>query len=182
MKKLAFISFVALTLFACKKDKNKPQDDHDHDHEQELITSVIVNYEDSNGNIGSAEFADHDGDGGEAPTVETIQLAVGETYTVTLQFLDESDHDNVKDLTQEILEEADEHKVCYSDENGITVTSTDSDGTYEIGIESTWVIDNSSSASEITITLKHQPNVKDGTCAPGETDVEVTFPINVIVI
>ena len=28
---------------------------------------------------------------------------------------------------------------------------------------------------DITVTLKHQPGVKDGTCGPGGTDIQVTF-------
>jgi hypothetical protein len=30
----------------------------------------------------------------------------------------------------------------------------------------------------LRIALKHQPKSKDGTCDPGETDVDVTFPLN----
>ena len=35
------------------------------------------------------------------------------------------------------------------------------------------------SKSPLTIELKHQPGVKDGTYAPGETDIQVAFKLKV---
>src|SRR3990167_2160051 len=58
--------------------------------------------------------------------------------------------------------------VCSSD------LPTNSDGTYEVGLLSSWVTQ-AISTGETTITLKHQPGVKNGQCDPGETDIELTF-------
>ena len=72
-------------------------------------------------------------------------------------------------------EEASEHLFCYDATNtNVSIVRTDSDGTFEVGIESRWFTGNVANG-ETTISLKHQPGVKDGTCAPGDTDVEVTF-------
>jgi hypothetical protein len=32
----------------------------------------------------------------------------------------------------------------------------------------------------VVVRLKHQPGTKNGTCAVGDTDVEVTFPYKVL--
>ncbi|MFM8917548.1 MAG: hypothetical protein ACKOGP_07380, partial [Bacteroidota bacterium] len=43
-----------------------------------------------------------------------------------------------------------------------------------IGLQSKWVTGNLSSGTS-RIVLKHQPGIKDGTFAPGETDVDIQF-------
>jgi hypothetical protein len=45
---------------------------------------------------------------------------------------------------------------------------------YEVGLQSQWTTGNAENGTT-QIVLKHQPDVKDGTCAPGETDIDVTF-------
>jgi len=60
----------------------------------------------------------------------------------------------------------------------LEIVSIDSDGNYSIGLKTQWQAKNLTSG-ELTLTLKHQPGVKDGTCDPGETDVEVVFPISI---
>jgi hypothetical protein len=121
-------------------------------------------------------FKDIDGAGGLEPTVfDTIKLVTSENYTVQVEFLNESSAE-AEDITEEILAEAEEHIICYSSsEDDLLITRTDSDGNYEVGLESSWS-STEASIGTVTMTLKHQPDVKDGTCAPGETDVEVVFP------
>jgi hypothetical protein len=57
--------------------------------------------------------------------------------------------------------------------NGIIVR-TDSDGTYEIGLKTKWKSFGISNGT-VTVTLKHQPGIKNGTCTTGETDAEIAF-------
>jgi hypothetical protein len=152
-------------------------------NEEELITSVVVTYSDtSSTNVKTAKFSDPDGEGGNNPIqFDTIRLQKGKTYQVNLAFLDESDPNDIEDITVEVREEGNEHLVCFDlDANsGVSIQKTDSDGTFPIGLTSKWTTDLTAMPfnGTITVILKHQPDVKDGTCAPGDTDVEINFPL-----
>ena len=109
----------------------------------------------------------------------SITLDANTTYTVSAEFLNETDPNDVEDVTEEIKAEDDEHLVCYTIAGAdFTVTRTDSDGALEVGLETSWVTGSASTGS-LTLELRHQPGVKDGTCAPGDSDVEVEFDITI---
>ncbi|MFB0925084.1 MAG: type 1 periplasmic binding fold superfamily protein, partial [Vicingaceae bacterium] len=95
-------------------------------------------------------------------------------YNATIQILNES-VSPAEDITTEVQQEDDEHLFCYDISNtNVSVTRTDSDGTYEVGVTTFWST-GAAASGNTTVSLKHQPGVKDGTCAPGDTDVEVIF-------
>ena len=146
-------------------------------HEVELITSIILSFVDTAGVQPSVQYAfrDPDGDGGNAPTVhDVINLVKNTYYDVTIQLLNESESP-AEDITLEIQEEDDEHLFCYTPSNtNISIVRTDSDGTYEVGINTFWST-GAIATGETTVVLKHQPGVKNGNCEPGDTDIEVTF-------
>lgn len=50
-----------------------------------------------------------------------------------------------------------------------------------VGLKTHWRTSAGTSGSvyPLTVTLRHQPNAKDGTYAPGETDIEITFKVKV---
>ena len=172
---LLFIIISTLVLSSCKRDDDEPDDPHNH-NEEELITTVELHLHAIDGTHASANWSDVDGPRGEDPIIDTLVLDTNKTYSLHIEFLDESG-DEVHDLTHEIEEEGSEHIVCYDETiDELSITRTDSDGVYEIGLTSDWVTSNASSGT-VTISVKHQPDLKDGTCAPGETDVEVIFPI-----
>jgi len=185
MKTIKTYSILVITLFTlfvtgCKKDDDTPLPTNQNTppvNGEELITSAILSFVDTAGVQPSVQYAfrDPDGDGGNAPTQhDTIRLAANTYYSATIQLLNESESP-AEDITLEVQQEDDEHLFCYSPSNtNVAITRTDSDGTYEVGITTFWstgVI----ASGETTVTLKHQPGVKDGTCAPGDTDIEVTF-------
>ncbi|MGB3619277.1 MAG: hypothetical protein WBA12_14250 [Catalinimonas sp.] len=155
-------------------------DDPDPVNEEEVITTVEMVFTEvgNTANTFSIFFKDPDGDGGNAPTQQdSIILAPNTTYNVSIKLLDESDPNDVEDITKEIEEEDDEHFFCFdpSANLNVTVNRTDTDGTYEVGLVSDWVTGDASVGS-LTMTLRHQPmGAKDGTCGPGDTDVTVTF-------
>lgn len=182
IKNIVLITVALSTLFVtgCKKDDDDPKPSGNNNppvHEEELITSVILSFVDTAGVQPSVQYAfrDPDGDGGNAPTQhDTIRLVANTYYNATIQLLNESESP-AEDITLEVQDEDDEHIFCYTPANtNVTVVRTDSDGTYEVGITSRWGT-GAAATGETTVTLKHQPGVKDGTCAPGDTDVEVTF-------
>ncbi len=165
------------SVFSCKKKENpitNPPDQND----AELITTFKLSFIDSAGIDPNMEFVfrDIDGPGGNAPSdFDTLVLGSNKTYFVTLTLLNESVSPSI-DITSEILAEANEHLFCFSPAIGgnLSITRTDTDGTYELGITSKWRT-LSTSDGLVLIKLKHQPGIKNGLCEPGETDVELEF-------
>lgn len=171
-----------IILGSCKKDDDLPEVPQPVVNEPEQITTVELHIT----NVATSAhwevtWSDPDGTGGDDPTIDSILLDTGAVYDVDIHFLDESG-DEVEDVTAEILEEDDEHIICFEpvDLGGaLTVVRTDSDGTYEVGLESQWTAGGPASG-EIELILKHQPDgEKDGTCDPGDTDIEVHFDITI---
>ncbi|MFZ9847285.1 MAG: hypothetical protein ACO3EE_03925 [Flavobacteriales bacterium] len=168
----------ALLITGCKKDDNVVDDPHDHDHDEaELITSMVLEFSDTahvKPNV-TVAFRDPDGEGGNAATeFDTIKLAANTVYSLKITLLDESKSPAVK-ISDEVKTEGDEHLFCFDVTSAnVSIARTDSDGTYEIGLDSRWTVA-AASKGNVKVSLKHQPGVKNGTCNVGDTDVEVNF-------
>lgn len=184
MKTYSILAIIALStiMVGCSKDDDTPTPTpgtggNTPVNEEELITSVILSFVDTAGVQSSVQYAfrDPDGDGGNTATQhDTIRLVANTYYSATIQLLNESESP-AEDITLEVQAEDDEHLFCYTPSNtNVSITRTDSDGTYEVGITTLWST-GAAANGETTVVLKHQPDVKDGTCSPGDTDVEVTF-------
>lgn len=178
MRKVILCALAMTSLWACKKDEDL--DDHHH-HEEEVITSLYLTLTDTAGNTTVAAFVDLDGPGGNDPTrYDSLSLDPDMTYTGSLRVLNESETP-AEDITPEIEAEGDEHLVCYTftaSSPSFEVTYLDTDGTYPIGLLTQWSPQGASGTDNVRINLKHQAGgIKDGTCAPGESDIEVSFPI-----
>jgi hypothetical protein len=188
MKSIISILMLSLVVFACKKDDKTPTPSDlgntPPPNEEELITTIILTFTDTTGLVApfTVTFADPDGDGGNAPTIhEEIHLDSNKYYNVTIQFLDES-KTPAEDITAVVEAEGDEHIICYTPAGpaSLNIVRTDSDGTFEIGLASFWSTGSSSmTGNTVTVVLKHQPDVKDGSCSPGDTDVEVIFDFHI---
>lgn len=184
MKKSILLLAALTTAFVSCKKEDKDHDDHSH--EGELITTVVVTAVDGDGNEQKFEFADLDGIGGNKPTIDTIRLSKG-LHSVSLAFYDDSDLDHGhehgeeeehgENITTEILEEMNDHLICFTTDDILEVLATDKDDNgLPIGITSSWHTIGLGTTS-INIQLKHQPGIKNGECALGETDIDVTFPL-----
>lgn len=171
----AFLFAFAIIFTGCNGDDEDPVKNPVDENEEELITSVELSFTE-NGNTTVFRFADPDGEGGNAPTeMDEIKLKANTSYTLAVRFLDESNADDVEDITEEVKEEDDEHLVCYTVTGGTTVATTDKDGNgLDLGLTAD-VATSDAGMGQFTVTLKHQPGVKDGSCDKGETDVEVSF-------
>jgi hypothetical protein len=182
MKKTVFLSafaalFLALFFAACKPDE--PVDPN----EEELITKVQLTFTDSatGASVSEVVYSDPDGDGGNAAVrFDSISLDSGMTYNVAISLFDESDGGNIVNITNEVLEEAQDHLFCYTPTNAyVSIVKTDSDGTFPVGITTRWSVGNPG-AGTLRVELKHQPDgTKNGTCTPGSTDVQLDFQIRV---
>ena len=175
---LATATLIVTNIFTgCKKDDDDPTNPGTP-NESELITTAVLTFTDSAGVAPdvTAIFRDTDGDGGAAPTqFDTIRLKNNTTYFMDVLLLDESGSPT-DTISNEVEEEAVDHMFFYT-QSGVNIITTyldsDSNG-LPLGLLTRWVTGNVSSGTS-TITLKHQPGVKDGTQAPGETDIEVVF-------
>lgn len=169
-----------LLLASCKDEPVDPI-------EEEVITTL--NYTLTPVGGGSAvtlSFQDLDGDGGDAPTVTNGTLAANQMYTGSMELLNESETPS-ENITEEIEEEDEEHQFFFdSNVSGLEVlyNDLDEDGN-PIGLSSTLSTGAAASGS-LTITLRHEPmKSADGVSAGnianagGETDIEVTFTIDV---
>lgn len=164
------------TLSSCKPD------DHDHDHEHDAITKIQLVVVDSatNAPAGTFTWSDPDGIGGNNPTqIDTVKLSANKTYFTDLMVY--ALHDNHEDnITAEILEEKNDHLFVFKNITGnLSVAVMDKDdNNFPIGLKSRWVT-GAASVGSVNIVLRHQPGVKDGTETPGDTDVDITFPVSI---
>lgn len=181
-KKFLFIALVS-SLFFTACDKSDP----DIPPVVELITTVIYTLTPADGGATvTLSFVDLDGDGEGEPTIMGGALDANTTYTGTLDLLNELESP-AESITEEIAEEDEDHQFFFTSNVSnlvITYNDQDSDGN-PIGLNSTLVTGAAASGS-ITIVLRHEPNKSasgvsggDVTNAGGETDIEVSFPIDV---
>lgn len=184
MKKytLAF-SLIAISILMTSCDKDDPI----IPNEEELITTL--NYTltpDGGGDAITLSFQDLDGDGPDAPTLTGANLLANQTYTGELDLLNESESP-AESITDEIREEDDEHQFFFqSTVAGLSVAYADMDADGNpVGLSSTLTTGDAGSGN-LTIILRHEPvksaeNVSSGdiTNADGETDIEVTFAVEV---
>jgi hypothetical protein len=185
--KAALLLSTGTVLFtACDKDEDPALI-----NEEELITTVRLTFAPVGG--GSpviATWQDLDGDGGNPPTVSSIALAKGRSYTLTLDLSDDSGATS-ENITEEIEEEAEEHQFFFrtSGLTGMTIAYNDKDqDNHPIGLSNTVTIPNAASTGTLTVILRHGLNKGatgvaggDPANAGGETDVETTPPFAVTI-
>lgn len=187
--KLFYIVIATICLAAsCKKKKNEPTpNDPGNPNPQELITTCELHIVDSASNLTVLAapfiFKDADGDGGNAPTrFDTIKLNSNSTYLVDIILLDES-KTPTDTISNEVLEEANDHMFFFTPSTGsnTSISYLDADAnSLPIGLETKWKTGTlPSGLQSMQIILKHQPGVKNGTQAPGDTDLDLTFQLKI---
>ena len=170
---MLFASLPIISLFnACSKE------DPEIVEEQELITTVVLTLTSNGAPDQSVRWTLESAD------TPTISLQVNQEYKVAISFLDESDPQDIEDITEEVREEADEHQVFYefSDVNVSYITGegdTIDEDNNPVNVNTLWTVTDSGSGS-VTAYLIHEPiskisSTRDG--FGGETDVQVSFPI-----
>ncbi len=180
MKFTSLVFFATLLFVACSKN------DPEVPNEEELITTVTYTLTPETGSPVVLTWKDLDGDGGTNPTITQGTLAANTVYTGALTLSNDAETP-AEDITEEIEEEDAEHQFFFQStvlDLTIAYNDTDADGN-PVGLSSKLTTGAAASGS-ITITLRHEPvktasGVSGGdiTNAGGETDIEVTFPINV---
>ena len=193
--------FLFILTFACSKDE-----DPEPAHEEEVITLVTVEVT----KVGSSETArynfeveghdhahddddhdDHDDDDDhddhEGEHME-IELEANSSYNVSMLIYNDSDPNNIENITLEIIEEADEHQIFYAitDElSGFSISSASNDTKDSSGnplfIKTTWTTTGETSG-DVVGYLIHEPTSKTGSTRTdfgGATDFEIEFEVHV---
>ena len=163
-------TLVSLFLVASVSSLAACGDGADGDNENEVITTVTLTFApQGSGAAVTAEFDDPDGDGGDPPTADPVDLAAG-TYTMTVIFENRLE-DPPEDITTEVEDESDEHQVFLtgtavdgpaSDNPGAPLSHAYADqdaGGLPIGLSNT--ITAAAGTGQLTVTLRHLPPVND---------------------
>lgn len=187
LKPIQLSVIVILLLTAIASCKKKDDLDPVIPVEQEVITTLIFTLTPENSDTAVVfNFFDPDGDGGAPPEISTGILQANTSYAATIQLLNES-QSPIDDITGEIAAEGEAHQFFFETtvaELEIVYSDSDASGN-PIGLTTT-VQTGTPTSGTLTITLRHEPNklapgVSAGnlTNAGGETDIEVTFDVEV---
>jgi len=172
-RKSIFAILVLLIFIQCKKDS--PEEIN----EEEVINRVTLRVTASDNTTTNYTWND-----GEA--IPSIGLTTNASYAVSVHFFDASDASDIEDITEEVIEEADEHFVFYEIATAdVSISSAsndveDNDGV-SINLKTQWTTADASSGI-IRLYLIHEPNNKAGStrgAIGGATDVEIGFPVTV---
>lgn len=179
---LSFAALLALPLLLTSCDKDDPI----IPNEEELITTVNYTLTSDDGQVVVLSFVDLDGDGDNLPTIMGGTLSANTVYSGSLELLNEAESP-AEDITEEVQAEDDEHQFFFqSTIDGMVISYTDQDADGNpVGLK-TNITTGAPNSGSLTVILKHEP-VKDAagvsagdiTNAQGETDIQVTFPIDV---
>ena len=196
---MRYSSFFLVLTLGCDGPQNPVED-----NEEELINRVELSFTSDGGDSSVAVWDDPLGDGN--PTIDGVELVSGESYAVSVAFLNTLS-DPPEDITEEVLEEADEHQVFMTGASVVGPAAPDSgsalveheyadedpDG-LPLGLDNTWIV-LAEGEGDFTVTLRHLP-VEDGQVSktddlaetvavngfggiPGDTDVQVNFSLAV---
>lgn len=187
--------FLFILVFSCSKDE-----DPEPANEEEVISLVTLEVT----KVGSSETItynfeveghahdddddddddDHDGHGEHTE----IELEPNSSYNVSMLIYNDTDPNNIENVTLEVIEEADEHQVYYAitDElSGFSIASAsndnrDSDGN-PLFLKTTWTTTGETSG-DVVGYLIHEPTSKTGSTRNdfgGATDFEIEFEVHV---
>lgn len=198
--------FLSLALLAVVTTAACSDDDGGGENENEVITTITLTFTPTGGGTPVvATFNDADGDGGAAPTIDSINLVKATTYTASIKYENRLETP-AENITVEIEDESDEHQIFFtgtavngpaSNRPGAPLThtyaDTDANG-LPIGLANSFIA--ATGTGNLIVTLRHMPPVngtavKDATAATkvrdaggfltlgGSTDAEITYPVSV---
>ena len=181
---LAIVS--ALSLTSCKKEEvivSPPVAGN------EFMTTIKLRFENKNNPSDTtwAVWKDLTPDDQNAPDTSgaIINLDKNKTYKVSVKILDETKNP-AEDITEDIRERVNFHFFSFFTSGAIssnlTIVATDFDTNptpFHIGLENEFTTNGTVSTGRLEGVLRHQPNTKNGTFAPGNSDIDVFFTLNI---
>lgn len=110
-----------------------------------------------------------------------LALKANSVYTVAVKFLDET-KSPAGNVTDDISDRRNYHLVCFvATGAALTVVRTDMDTNtppLQVGLEDSFTTA-AASTGTLNVQLRHQPNAKNGDCAPGSTDADANFSVTI---
>lgn len=181
IRKPIFVVF-SILIFQISCEKEMPE----LVNEEEVITTVVLNLIDETGASQSVRWFLNPAVSNQA-SVDPIVLKANTKYTVSVNFLNESDPTNPQTITADIVAEADDHQVFYEFTGNAISLSTSSSDTVDsennpLYLTSIWSTGTEASSGQVRIYLIHLPTSKSGqnrTDFGGETDVSADFPFQI---
>lgn len=178
IKMLMAAGLISAVVTSCSKDDTAPEE-----NDNELITTVrvLAVATDNTADTLKFQWKDADGDGPGQPVIDQVKLVAGKTYKVQLLLLDET-KTPVDNVTEEIEEEAQDHRFYFEPSAAITVADLDKDkNNVTLGLNSTWTTAVAGGSGTIKITLRHYPNGGKAetdlvSSTKSSSDAEVVFP------
>ncbi len=185
-KGLLFTAFIGTLMFsACKKEEQAVAPPVPGN---EFMTTVKVRLQNTANANDTIWAAWKDLSGGVNPpdtSLAVINIKKSSTYNATVHFYDDTKTPAL-DITPEIQARGNFHTYWFFQTGGIinhlTITATDHDTNIPpifIGLADTFVTDATVCSGRLEGVLRHQPNSKNGTFAPGSTDSDVFFRLNI---
>ena len=179
MKNISFYALLSIAMIGCSDDDSAPEVIND----EELITTVILTLTQESGDQVVLTTVDLDGDGPDEPVTTVVGNFTENTqYQGAVRFLNETETP-AEEITEEVLEEADEHQVFYTTTDGLNIETQyedeDSQGN-PLGLQIT-LTTGAASQGSLTVTLRHEPvKPNDGLdSAGGETDIATSFDVTI---
>ena len=179
MKRCSMYALLAIAMVSCSDDDTPPEPIN----QEEVITTVILTLTPESGDQVVLTTLDLDGDGPNEPVTTVVgSFAKNTQYQGAVRFLNETETP-AEEITDEVLEEADEHQVFYTTTDGLNIETEyedeDSQGN-PLGLQITLTTGVASQGS-LTVTLRHEPvKPNDGLdSAGGETDITTTFDVSI---
>lgn len=109
---------------------------------------------------------------------DTVRLFDSSYYSCSVKLLNEMNPNKIINLSDKILADARNYLFCFDGGSALTIKRTDSDGNFEIGLNSTWKT-SSKTSGNILVDLRKQLNTKNGSCLPGTSELSVNFPFKI---
>ena len=194
MKKVFFYASLALLFVTTSCSDN---DEPAVVNEEEVITKVtiqVTNLSDNSTSIYTfgVEAHDHsdddhadDDDHTDGDHME-IELASNSSYLFEFKLLNDTDPNNVENVTLEVIDEADSHQVFYEIlDSSISIEAADDDtfdsNSNPIMLKTIWTT-TTATVADVEAFLLHEPTSKTGTTRDdfgGSADVEIDFEAHV---
>jgi hypothetical protein len=182
-KSFLFISFLIVGLNGCNKDEKTVSPPVPGN---EFLTSVRVTATNTTDptDVQVAIITDTTiiSNPPESINHDTLNLKANSVYSVTVEFLDETKNPPGQ-VTDDIYTRRNYHLICFDVSSGLnlTVARTDLDTNnppLQVGLQDK-ITSGAVSKGTLNVQLRHQPNAKNGDCAPGSTDADVTYTVNI---
>ena len=194
LNNILLVSVVSVFMIGCDSDDPVKED------VPELITQVRLTFTPNGGGAAIVASAnDPDGQGIQPVQVDVpIVLNASTSYALSISLINDlaNPSDPEYDISDEVLEEAEEHMFFFSWTNNVfadpvgngnidnradpmNYDDDDSDG-LPLGLTTSWTTAEVSSGN-FRVVLKHQPDLKTASsdANTGETDLDITFPITI---